>query len=400
MVNSMHERLMSAAAKALVIALCVTAANVSHGAQPRKFLTFSSSLSDDWIKAHGREYVYVWGATDGDGKNRDRARVWATYAPNTQLSSYFPYGRDPARRPPAEWISTHPEWILYQCDGKTMATLFGNPIAPLDISNPAVERWQVKNFAAAEHDSIALDNFATSNVEHACGIQRDGQSVTLYSADKGGQKKFAETKVAWLERVTKAVHAQKKTVTINYQLDLPLDSPLLERIVNATDAILDEEEYPLRSKSRFQQLLGFASMMQSKNKPLYTIYQVKDVTQNNVQSAMAAYLVNAYGKSAIDVTGVQEYGGARAYFGYDRNIGEACGPSKYVDGFYSRKYTGGVAVLRDPASGTAVYKPVLGLVDVDGNAARLAYPLEPAQGLVLYRSSPAACSVVNGKSDG
>lgn len=386
---------MSAASKMMMMAFCLTAANVSHGTQPRKFLTFASSLSDDWIKAHGSEYVYVWGEADGDLKNRDRARAWATYAPHTRLSSYFPYGRDPSRRPPSEWVSAHPDWILYQCDGKTMATLFGHPIVPLDISNPAVERWQIKNFADAEYDDIALDNFATSNVEHACGIQRDGQNVALYSANRSGQEKFAEVKVAWLERVTKAIHAQEKTVTINYQIDLPLGSPLLDRIVSATDSILDEEEYPLRSPSRFNEVLGIASLMQAKRKPLYTIYQVRSVTPANVESAMAAYLMNADANSAIDITGVQQYGGTRTYFGYDRTIGEPCGTYTYTDGFYSRRYTQGIAILRDPARGVAVYKPGAGLDDVDGNPARLEYSLGAAQGVVLYRSSPVACSAAS-----
>lgn len=393
-------RLIKAAANVLTVALCLVATGASHAAQPRKFLTFSSALSNDWVKSHGAEYVFVWGESDGDTRNPDRARVWATYAPHTLLSTYFPYGRDPARRPPSEWLSSHPDWILYQCDGKSMATLFGHPIVPLDISNPAVERWQIQNFAAAEHSVVALDNFSTHNVEHACGVERDGQYVGLYSANSGGQQKFAETKVTWLEHVAKAMHDQKKTVTINYQIDLPVGSPLLDRIVDATDAILDEEVYPAHAPDRFLKLATFASVLQSRHKPLYTIYEVQAVTPNNVESAMAAYLIYAGANGAVDITGMQQYGGARNYFGYDRNIGEPCEPYRYADGFFTRRYTQGLTVMRDPTRDVAAYKPDAGFVDVDGKPAGQVYPLAPAQGLVLYRPKSAACLAPTGVTSG
>jgi hypothetical protein len=378
----------------LFAVLCLLSVDLSYGAQPRKFLTFSGKLGDDWIKRHGSEYVFVWGESDGNTRDDRRTRLWAEVAPTTRLSSYFPYGRDPARLPPSEWLVNHPDWILYRCDGETMATLFNRPVVPLDIANPAVTRWQIANFAAAAHTDIALDNFATINVEHGCGVLRNGKYVELYRSGGDGQKAFAQVKVEWLERVADAIHGRGKTITVNYQLDQPLYSPLLSRIVAATDAILDEEVYPAHSRQRYRALARFASMVQKTGKALYTIYQLQTVTAESVQSAMAAYLINANAKTAIDITGIQQYGMEPKYFGYDKEIGEPCGTYQIEDGFYTRRYTRGLAVLRDPEGDPSSFSPEAGLLDVQGVPASHRYLLAPSQGLVLYRAQPVACAAM------
>lgn len=195
------------AALAGALLCCMSApATAGDAPQPRKFLTFSSRLPDTWIMKHGSEYVFVWGESDGDTRNPARADVWKQYAPNAVLSTYFPYGRDPARADPASWQKSHPEWIAYRCDGETMAKLFDKPIVPLDISNPQVVAWQVGNFINGQYRDIALDNFSTSNVERGCGVKRDGRFVRQYTDDRAGTDRFAEAKVAWLEHVTAKLH--------------------------------------------------------------------------------------------------------------------------------------------------------------------------------------------------
>jgi hypothetical protein len=374
---------------ALLVSLFVSV--TSSAAQPRKFLTFSSSLSDEWIELHGKEYVYVWGESDGTTAGSRHAQAWRRASPGTQLSSYFPYGRDPARLDPSHWLASHPDWILYRCDETSMATLFGKPIVPLDIANPEVVNWQIENFLQAAHDDIAMDNFATANVERACGIWRDGQFVRLYPDDPRGVREFAEAKLRWLEQVSQALHQRKKTLTLNYQLDLPLDSPQLMRIVDAVDAVLDEEVYPARNPKRHLALTRFAVLMQQRGRALFTIYQLPELSRENVQSAMAAYLISAGPVSAVDITGIQEYGGDRTWFGYDRSIGDPCGAYRNKEGFFVRAYTGGLAVLRDPEAEAATYYPESGLADVDDLPAQPSYRLKPSEGLVLYRGTPASC---------
>lgn len=113
-------------------------------AQPQKLLVFDYKLDADWIAAHGSEYVFVWGASTGA-----TLKTFEQYAPRTVLSKYFPYSRDPdAKHDIAFWKRFHPDWIQYECDGKTPATLYGGANVSLDISNPEVRQWQPASYIA------------------------------------------------------------------------------------------------------------------------------------------------------------------------------------------------------------------------------------------------------------
>lgn len=374
--------------------LCRVSVHATAGdaPQPRKFLTFSSRLPDTWIMKHGSEYAFVWGESDGNKRNPARADVWKRYAPNTVLSTYFPYGRDPARADPASWEKSHPEWIAYRCDGETMAKLFDKPIVPLDISNPQVVAWQVGNFVNGQYRDIALDNFSTSNVERDCGVKRNGRFVRQYTDDRAGTERFAEAKVAWLERVTAQLHDAGKTVTVNYQIDRPVDSPLVGRITKAVDSVLTEEMFPPRRKDRFKAILDYADRLKREDKGFYAIYEIGAPSADNAQSAMAAYLIYAWSKSAVSISAVQDYGSEPKYGGFDRSVGAPCEEYRNSGGIYSRRYAGGVTVFADPMSPVAaVYRVPPGFSDVSGKPAPSALELEPGEGRVFYRTGVMTC---------
>ncbi|RQS14571.1 hypothetical protein DIE07_04580 [Burkholderia sp. Bp9002] len=388
--NTMRSLIVLAGA---VLCCVPTDATAGDASQPRRFLTFSSRLSDAWIMKHGSEYVFVWGESDGNKRDPVRADVWKQYAPNTELSTYFPYGRDPARADPASWQKSHPDWIAYRCDGETMAELFDKPIVPLDISNPQVVAWQVGNFVNGQYRDIALDNFSTSNVERECGVKRNGRFVRQYTEDRAGTERFAEAKVAWLERVTAQLHEAGKTVTVNYQIDRPVDSPLVRRITKAVDSVLTEEMFPPRHKGRFKAILDYADRLKREGKGFYAIYEIEVPSADTVQSVMAAYLIYAWSRSAVSISAVQDYGSEPKYGGFDRSVGTPCEEYRNSGGIYSRRYAGGVTVFADPMSPVAaVYRVPPGFSDVSGKPAPSALELKPGEGRILYRTGVMTCS--------
>ena len=143
------------------------------------FLTFDHKVID--VATAAAHADFVWG--------NDESHVAAYRAstnPKIVLSSYIPFTRDPdGTHDLAYWKSTHPDWVLYQCDQTTPAYEFGDPNVPLDITDPAVVDWQVQSYgvtaAAAGDDMIAADNFTLSNDYKACGVFQNNVWKQLYS---------------------------------------------------------------------------------------------------------------------------------------------------------------------------------------------------------------------------
>ena len=75
----------------------------------------------------------------------------------------------------------HPDWILYQCDRKTVAFWDGQTAptgsVPLVYTNPDVIAWQVGNQSVLAdslgYDSMAFDNFG--------GGAREGQTLARHA---------------------------------------------------------------------------------------------------------------------------------------------------------------------------------------------------------------------------
>ena len=115
-------------------------------------------------------------------------RVAKYRASQMATSSYIPYGWAPnGSESLAWWQQIHPSWVLYKCDRATPAwytRLVGRNV-PLDVTNPAVVRWQVDTYArpaaADGFNVIAADMFVLDNPFHACGVfEAPGKWKQLY----------------------------------------------------------------------------------------------------------------------------------------------------------------------------------------------------------------------------
>src|SRR5262249_19202116 len=82
----------------------------------------------------------------------------------------------------------HPDWVLYRCDQVTAAywplrheggdTV---PNMPLDISNPGVAEWQLRDTEEPGFLSLFTDMVYLENLSGGCGIWRDGHWVQLFT---------------------------------------------------------------------------------------------------------------------------------------------------------------------------------------------------------------------------
>ena len=89
------------------------------------FVTFDSGIPVDSINSSVTPFIdqerFVWGV----GNDATRIAAYRKANPNIRLSYYMPYSRAPAASlgfDLAFWQATHPDWILYQCDRKTVSS--------------------------------------------------------------------------------------------------------------------------------------------------------------------------------------------------------------------------------------------------------------------------------------
>jgi len=372
----------------------------AHATQPQKFLVFDNKLDASWVKAHGKEYVFVWGAS------QKTMADFAESAPGTKLSVYFPYARDPdPGNDLAHWQTVHPDWIAYKCDQKTAAYFPGGKNVPLDITNPAVVDWQ--HDLITHHKSatktVAFDNFQLRNELGVCGVNI-GPAFHAYYSGAAADTSFSNSVINWLEEISAKLHESGYRVIVNHipdermvggLKDVDPDSVLTSRMVNAVDGILDEKANLILNNGEVaKDIFRFAQDVQKKGKWLYLLYQMIPLRAQEAQTAIASYLMIAGPKTAISLSYYdRDYGSAPEFFGYDRDVGRPCESYEDDAGLFVRRFSGGIALFvlpgRDPVqvrmpSGyvDVAAQPVLGIVNMDGG-----------QGRVFYRNDNSGCSM-------
>lgn len=384
-------------ATAVVGGLLLSAAMVAHGSQPQKFLTFDRAMTPAEIAAHPNAYVFVWGAS-----NPGLTAAFNKYSPNTLLSAYYPFSRDPdAAHGASYWKATHPRWIAYACDGTTPVKGYGDRNISLDITRPEVIAWQISNFLKrpAGMDAVALDNFQFANGSRACGVLDSSRKFVRRYETSAHNQQFSEDAVGWLEKVSTALHARQVKVVINHIPDLSSDgddphSPLVQRMVAAVDGILDEHaQVALRDARKSALLAQLVAYTQSKGKWMYLLYQLNHPDRSDIETAVANYLIMAGPRTAIYISdGDKTYGHEPAFLGFDKDVGTSCGSPASENGIMLRKYSHGLAIFAQ-AGQTVSTVPIVGNYrNADGTSAGHSIRISGGAGRVLYSTDANACS--------
>jgi hypothetical protein len=376
--------------------------------------------------ADGARYAAVWGV-----HSPRLASAWHTNNSNLSALIYTPYDTDASGsgldQPMAWWLANHPDWILYECDRKTIAFVGGLPGVPLDISNPVVWQYQsdlLGGYAEANaYDGVAADIVSLNNNtgrvasgHGGCGVWTNAHSTWIgkfsgYSVDP----KWASATENWVSGMHRALHARASNRLLALAVNSNVDAyrpPVNgkggdageKQIVSNADIVLNEAGFAMWGNyvgnREFNNAVGWMEYAQSLGEGVLTTddwnHQSQSPTIAQLDYSIATYLMGKEQAAALYVGQNVMYGKENYYSEYDAAIGHACaamygGPGdpnflgKYV---YFRKYAGGIAIVN--VSGKSAYRitlPKPWYRNIEGGRALSPLTIQPNSGLVLLTSN-------------
>jgi hypothetical protein len=402
--------------------------NTSEGIHALQvFDQFSSRIitADQGI-ADGRRYASVWGV-----RSPHMASSWHTN--NAQLNTllYTPYDTDATGsgldQPTEWWLAFHPNWILYECDQKTIAYVGGLPGVPLDISNPAVARYQaglLGSFAEDHgYDGVAADIVSLKNNTGGSKSGRGGCGVwthhhSIWVAKFSGEAvdaKWATATENWVSSMHRLLHdravfprALALAVNSNvgaYQPPVKLQAGDTgeQTVVANADIIMNEAGFAMWGyyvgDRTFNNAVGWMEYAQSLGKAVLITddwnQQSKAPTKAQLVYSIATYLMGKEQAAALYVGQSGMYGMENYYPEYDAKIGHACAPmyggpvdpNFLGENVYFRRYSGGLAIVN--VNGASTYKVVLpknSYRDIEGGDITSPVKIQPNSGFVLLTS--------------
>lgn len=351
------------------------------------FVTFDSGIpigsmtraASPWIS----QERFVWGAS----LDSDRLNAWRAAAPQVSLSYYMPYSRAPAASmgfPLSFWLETHPEWVLYQCDQKTVAFWDGETAptgsVPLDFTNPSVSEWQVLNQSVHAHtlgyNAMAIDNFGGgarqgANSGKACGVweasgaggkkwsPRFNQTGRTYIPSATSTATFQEESIRWLERLHQlmAQHTPGLGIVPNIAIGNVGWAHTLDaaRVAAASTATLSERGFSGWGSEKVApaELADEFFWMQQQAAAGKGYYSINEVTTANwgpdwIEWVISAFAVGQQPRSALWIGGIQGYGNwSYSTPALSAPLGTALveSPTFLGHGVWLRNYTNGVAIV-------------------------------------------------------
>jgi hypothetical protein len=357
------------------------------------FLTFDYQITAAQIPSIGPRTDYVWGA------DANYVQAWHASNPKIFVSYYIPSNQDPDAQPLSYWKTNHPDWVLYQCDKTTPATAPGYSNIDLDVSNPAVQSYQmglIKNAAAQGYDGIAFDLFALVNYRAACGIYKNGTWVQLYTGAVHDAKYTADL-LAWLQNMYTAMHALPKPMGLvpNYVLDVAPTSAEAAKVIANVDAVLDEEAFGnygyYTTDSSWVNRMQFLDNLQQAGKAAFPIGGFATVDSSAIQWSLASYLMVKEHHEALYVAASNgaQYGADAYHAEYGAAMGNACGAMASQQSAYTRLFAHGRAIVNPSSTATVTFTLPTGTTykDLYGAAVSGSVTLGPHSGIVLLTST-------------
>ncbi|GAC1566045.1 MAG: hypothetical protein NVS3B14_05950 [Ktedonobacteraceae bacterium] len=342
-------------------------------------------------------YDFVWGA---EPRNLLAFRAGN---PNIFLSYYYSFFRDSgtftdnsATHDLAYWKTTHPDWILYQCDRQTPAYEDGLSNVPFDFTNPAVIAWQLQTYflPASEngYDAIAADNVNMENLIGACGFYKNGQWVQRYTGE-ANDPQWRVDMISWASVVQQVLHHLKHPLALIPNLGLGILSPSdpqVQQMVSHVDGILDEGGFTKYGNGyltgdNWAQDINFIENIQQQHKAYYIVNEFPSVGQSEIQWALASYLMCKEHSAAVSITPIQGYGIDTRYREYTAPIGSPLDQMYQGQNIYFRDYTHGLSLVNPSPTDTRSVQlpPGSHYTDLYGKAMSQTVTLLPHSGLVL-----------------
>lgn len=317
--------------------------------------------------------------------------VWGSYHPAPPadrgapqlLSHYMPFFFDPdSAHDLAWWNAFHPDWVLYQCDRKTLA-FRGASNVPIDITNPDVIAWQVA-FAregSEGFDAIAADILTLTPPAQgpACGVFRDGKWVELFGIEDQDPR-WVEAVIGWAREFRRQLHALPHPLALVGNYTVHTDAANSLRLAAELDAILDEEGFygldltPLQPEA-WKRKIEAMRCLQASGKPVLTITQTAPDDPAATRFALASYLIGKDAGAYVWTAPGKAYGTEAWHPEYSTPIGEPCGIPRASGGAFVRDYSRGEVLVNPGPVLTHPTLPGRRLHDLDGE------PFNPSDGV-------------------
>jgi hypothetical protein len=328
--------------------------------------------------------------------------VWGsnhpTQPPGVFNLYYYPFDRDADGNSGGghhdySWFKVnHPDWIEYRCDRKTPANEYGDPNVPLDISNPAVIDYMFETYLIPAiqdgYAGIAFDNVDFNNYGMRCGVWRDGEWVA--------QPDYIGNIFKWAVNVVPRLHDLNAAVAMNCPYDSKFPSEM-EQIYQYVDIALDEGGFTnwgsssdgYYSDDTWLQIMRAMQSLDGLGKGFVSINEMPvnfdQLTHEQINWALANYLLAKGRHSYIAITGIQEYGVLLDTPEYHAAIGYPVGAMYQVQQIYMRDFTNGLAIVNPSSVGSfTITLPAGTFQDLYGEDAEVLL-LEPHHGIVLLR---------------
>ncbi len=351
-----------------------------------------TAMTNAEIAADAHRYPAVWGSFNPS--------AWYAAQPSVKISQYYIPQEDSNAISGHDinwWLTNHPDWILYACDSNNNPTMeyayapgVGFPDVPLDMHNPAVVDYQIRQslgpyLIANHYKAAALDLVVFHNImiggnpnlgqtvikgDYGCGIYENGTFVRRYTGPT--DPAYTTDLLNWVKTAhtdfttdkTFAPHQLK--IFVNHPPGYTTDPNELALMQNIDFNLLesgfvDYGNYKLPAYAGlFNEMVNWMKFVQSQNVAVGIIDKFdnenKALSPIEVEYTIATYLMadeqGAYLYSAPNNLPGVGYGAEQWHPEYATKIGTPCaelyGGSAYDPSnpqIYYRRFANGMSVV-------------------------------------------------------
>jgi len=362
------------------------------------FQVFDGRITRSQAKQDAPLYDLVWGTV--------KPSAWKEGNWHILTSFYAPFDGDFATgHGLVWWKANHPDWVLYRCDEKTPAWPGGLKNVPLDISNPAVVRWQMKTYGPvmeAGYDGLAADLVGLNNANGGCGVFVDGVWTPRFTGQMNDDA-WSQAVLAWMRYAFGYLHQLPRPLTLGINHvpeNRPFGDPEEADLINHMDFEDDESSFTdygngYASNGKVGTIIQWMHYIQSRGKA-YIVddkWNTGSIDHQQLGWSIATYLLGKYHHSTVYIDHLPGYGYEYWYPQYDAKVGSPCDDAvkdPNDNGIYYRKYTGSYVVVNASINQTfTVTLPHATYTSIFGKTIHSPLTLPPDTGAVLL--GPKGC---------
>ena len=366
----------------------------------------------------GPLYAALWGSN-----SPQMVQAWRTNNPSLPITMYLSLGTDASislfgnlGHPLSYWQANHPDWILYECDQKTVAFVSGLTNVPLDISNPDVVNYllnlvggyaETNGYSALGLDLVSLtnDTGGTQDGQHGCGVFANVGGKPVWTQKFSGHtvdSAWANAVLSFLSTSRTYLHGQARPLGLwgnNVPADIAPGDPTEEQLVGYLDVLFDEAGFARYGKyssdGEFNNTITWAKYAQGLGKGFMDVNEWQNetsVTNAQLDYVLSTYVMAKEQAAVVFTAPYGEYGFEHYFTQYTAKIGPPCaemygGPAYLGLGrfAYYRQFANGLAVVNtSPSTQYTVKMPQQLYTDVaSGNPVHGPLQIAPQSGVLL-----------------